>query len=172
MAEDAADPRGERTVMPFLATHPTSAEREATLRDLAGETPGSARRGEAEHQAALSRVMPLLLADEVRQRRPERSMSVLDRLISVRPADPVLHAAKGEVLRLRNGQGDDEAALAAFRMATRFPAPPPTAWRGIGLIERARGQDAAARVAFTRYLAATPEPPDAAMIRRYLVETR
>ncbi|WP_291297908.1 M48 family metallopeptidase [Elioraea sp.] len=168
-AEERAEPARDRGV-PFLATHPGAEEREQTLRTLAASAAGTGRMGEDTHQAALAPLMPTMLADEVRLRRPERSLSVFQRLLARQPNEPGLNAATGEVYRLRAALGDDERALAAFRIAAAAPRPPATAWRGIGLVEQRRGQRAEAAAAFRRYLATTPEPPDAAMIRSYLVE--
>lgn len=170
MAEQAADDQRDREPIPFLATHPSSEEREATLRQMAALMPSQGRTGEEVHAAALAPVMPVLLADEVRRRRPERSLSILHRLIAKRPSDAALRTAEGEVYRLRGAEGDDDRALASFRAAIDQPRPPAVAWRGIGLIEHRRGHGRQARAAFERYLASTPEPTDAAMIRTYMVE--
>jgi predicted Zn-dependent protease len=169
VTEQRAEPARDRGGMPFLATHPDSEEREQTLRALAA-TAGGGRTGEDTHQAALAAVMPTMLADEVRLRRPERSLAVFQRLLARQPNEPGLNTATGEVYRLRGAPGDDERALAAYRIAVAAPRPPATAWRGIGLVEQRRGQRAEAASAFRRYLATTPEPPDAAMIRSYIVE--
>jgi predicted Zn-dependent protease len=167
-AEDEARPDGRRSVVPFLASHPPSRDREDALRRAAAERGAEGHVGQQTHRAALSSIMPMLLADEVRLRQPERSLALFSRLLTAQPGDPLLLTASGEVHRLRNAGGDEDRALAAFEQATARPGAPATAWRGIGLIERRRGNGPAAEAAFRRYLAAVPEPSDAAMIRSYL----
>ena len=49
---------------------------------------------------------------------------------------------------------------------------PPETWRSMGLVRRARHENAQALDAFRKYLEAKPDADDAAMIRSYIDEAR
>lgn len=168
LAEQKQGARGDRDVM--TASHPTSEEREATMRARAAAL-GAGDAGERGGDRLLAAMAPIragLLADEVRLRQPKRSISVFSQADAAGLGDGLLYTAWGEVLRVQDGPGDADAARGLFQRALASPGPPAEAWRGLGMIYRRAGDQAAAENAFRRYLAAAPAAGDAALIRTYL----
>lgn len=94
----------------------------------------------------------------------------MSRLLARKDAGSLVHFHRGEVYRLRGGDGDQDLALSDYRASIEFPKPPPAAFRGIGLIARQRGQNAEAIQAFARYIELAPDAPDSAFIKNYMSE--
>lgn len=167
IAETAA---GESSSTPFvfLASHPASEERSATLKTMAAE----ARRLGKIGQTGADRYGRVFqphrgeyLRDEVNQRRPERSLVLLDQLIEGGANVGELLYFKGEVYRQRGGDGDQAKALEAYQAATAAPGAPPELYRALGLLQLKAGQVAAARESLARFLALRPDAPDRDIIR-------
>jgi len=155
-------------ISPMFATHPASAERRETLTRLAG-TGG----GEAFQAEYLTHVGPLqrdLLEDEIKRGEFDESIVLLNRLTKRSPERPDLLYYRAEARRLRGQKDDVELALADLNAASAMPEAPAEAQRSIGFIQQARGDKAAAREAFTKYLQARPDAGDATMIQSYLQE--
>jgi predicted Zn-dependent protease len=169
-AELAAAPNAEAAqANPMLATHPASQERSATLRQLAeGATGGNL--GAAEYAAAVQAIRPLLLDDELRRGQYGQMLVLMDRLVAAAPERADLFFCRGEARRLRAHDGDLDAALDDFGRAIALGREPPAVHKSLGLIHRARSEDAEAAAAFRRYLELAPDAPDARLIRSYLSE--
>jgi hypothetical protein len=162
--------RPEAAQNPLFATHPMPAERMAALGEMAKADPGGAKNEEAWR----SHVKPFLrewLADEIKRGQREESLALFTRLASSgAPPAPYL-AARGEVFRLRNAQGDLDLAMGDYLNALQAGDAPPETHRGIGFIHRSRANHAEARASFQRYLEAAPQAPDAGLIKSYLEES-
>jgi beta-barrel assembly-enhancing protease len=63
-------------------------------------------------------------------------------------------------------------ALAAYTRSTMLPGTPPASFRQIGILQRERGDPAAAMVAFQTYLERAPGAADAPLIKLYLTDLR
>lgn len=153
----------------LFATHPANDERRAdlqalTLQDARGET------REAEFRALIAPWRFSLLEDELRRRRFEESIVLLDRRLASEPGDPELLYFRGEARRLRNRDGDLDLALADLEQSVRSGREPAVAHRSLGTLHRAQDRHDAARQALQRYLERAPEAPDAAFIRQTLEE--
>jgi len=171
LAELKARPGGPQTRRTLFATHPPQEERQKALAELAAAYPG----GEANAAPWHERIKPFLrewLADEIKRGQREESIAFLTRAVAQRPAAQEYLYARGEVYRLRAAAGDLDAALADFQEATRLGSEPPETHRSLGFIFRVRRQAPEAIASFQRYLEATPQAPDADMIRSYLEELR
>jgi predicted Zn-dependent protease len=169
LLETKARPGGTQESVLF-ATHPGIEEREATLADLGRANPG----GEAKQKQWQETIAPYLrewLADEVRRGQHEESIALLTRALTRGVQQSEYLCARGEVYRLRAGEGDLNAALADYKAAAAAGAEPPQTHRGLGLVHRARKELPEARASFRRYLELDPQAPDAAMIKAYLEET-
>jgi predicted Zn-dependent protease len=169
MAEASVHPGASASkTSPLFATHPASAERRETLARLAGEAGGETFQAEY-----LERVAPLqreLLDDEIKRAEFDESIVLLDRLVKRSPERADLLYYRAEAHRLR-AQGDDvNLALTDLTAAAALPQPPAEVERARGFIYQARGDKAAAREAFGRYLLAKPDAGDAPMIQSYVQE--
>lgn len=157
---------GTRSLM--LATHPPAANRRDELLRLAGERGG--RTGADALEKVLAPHRAALLQDEVRRGQYEESVVLFDRLLARRPGDALVRAARGEVYRLRGGDGDLDRAMEDLRQAVAAPAPPAEAWRSLGFVQQRRADKAGALDAFRHYLAAAPEAGDAGLIQQSITE--
>lgn len=173
IAEQSADP-DPRQPPAFFASHPAAPDRAAALRTLAAviEDPRSTNDlGRERFLAATAAHRARWLRAEVAQRRPERTLVLLERLRAGGAASAEVDFYRGEVYRLRAGSGDLEAAIAAYRSALAAPDAPVQAHRQLGLALRAAGRESEAMSAFRAYLAAAPAAPDRAMVESYLAGT-
>lgn len=157
----------------MFATHPPSDERGTELARLAGDRSGF--RGEDEYARQLRPFLIDLLDDELRRGQYDETLVLLDRL-RLKPAlRAVALCYRAETRRLRAGDGDVELALADLDDAMAASAAegstlPAHVHRTRAYIHQSRGDKAAARDAFERYLEQAPQSPDAGMIRNYLAE--
>ena len=166
-----ADPAREpEKNSPMFATHPLIGDRSRALGELGAASAGGEqgvepyRRWTAPHRADW-------LDDEVRRGAPLESIALMTRMLDNDPGHADVLVARGEVRRLQGGAGALDLAIADYRSATVLPAPPPQAWRGLGLCYRAQGEGARARTAFQEYLLRAPLAADAHLVRSYLEES-
>ncbi|HTN49650.1 MAG TPA: M48 family metallopeptidase [Burkholderiaceae bacterium] len=151
----------------LFATHPPSEERRDTLTRLGkpgGET------GAERYRQTLAALQLQLLEDELKRGQYEETFALLDRKIGTEPERADYRYARGEARRLRNQPKDLDEALTDLTAATQAGQPPPQAWRSLGLLQRTRGDKAAAATSFARYLELAPNAPDASLIKSYVSE--
>jgi predicted Zn-dependent protease len=151
---------------PLFATHPAVEGRRDDLLRFGGEPGGDT--GAERLRSAVAPHRMEWLRDEVRRGQYEESLALFARLLVNRPDDAQVLAARGEVYRLREGEGDFEHALADLRRAVDLPQPPADAFRSLGLVLRRRSDTGGARAAFERYLALAPDSADSTLIKTYL----
>jgi predicted Zn-dependent protease len=157
--------------VPFFATHPMEEERMEALREQAGKRAAAGRdRGADRLSGVLARFRQQLLDDELGLRQYGRSEAVFERLLVASPRDGSLWFAKGEVYRLRAGEGDGERAIAAYRKALEVGGAPPEVHRSTALIEWKAGARDRAREALAQYLRARPDAPDREILQEQLSE--
>jgi Zn-dependent protease with chaperone function len=164
------DSPGER---PYFSSHPRLTERIASMKLLAAEAgAGSGGRVEAERffaalgELPLDQAMFLLEGDE-----HDSARAAVDRYLARRPDSARAHFVSGEIWRAAHDTpGSVDRALAEYEAAASLPDTPAAALRNKGLLHRERGEAAAARDAFTRYLSVAPQAIDAGLIRLYLAE--
>ena len=167
--EVQARPEGSRQPNPLFASHPPSEERESALAELAAAHKG----GDTREKAWQENTAPFVrdwLADEVKRGQHEESLALLTRAAKRSAAQADYLYARGEVYRLRAGEGDLDAALKDYQSASVVGGEPPETHRAIGMIHRARKRGAEARTSFERYLQLAPQAPDALMIKSYIEE--
>ncbi len=155
----------------LFASHPPTKERMETLEKLANGAPA----GETGKERFLAATLPHRagwIRQELAQRRLCRVKVVLERLLEQGANPGELHYFLGEVYRLRNEEGDDEKALAAYSQATVAAGAPPEAHRELGLALRRAGRRAEASAALQAYLDRAGTPQDAVMIQAYLEELK
>lgn len=170
LLELKARPGGDPTkTSPLFASHPPADERREALEKLAESAPG----GAANEAPLRERIRPFRLqwlADEVKRGQYDESLALLGRMLARNAAQADVLWARGEVRRLRSGDGDLEAAAKDYAAAAAAGSEPPETHRGLGMIYRARKQVPEAKASFRRYLELAPAAPDAPMIANYLEE--
>lgn len=150
------------------STHPPTRRRIVDLIDTGdflaakGERPGN--EGRDEWAAAVRPYQALLLQEQVNLNDPGASLYLLENLAKDGWTGP-LRFNEGEVYRLRDANGDDAKAAAAYTAAVALADAPPETWRAHGYALLKTGNGAEAYQALNRYLAMRPEAADAAMIR-------
>ncbi len=154
----------------LFGTHPTPESRLADLRLSAAEAmrPGVAydpRR--APYLAAIARIRPALLDDQVKLNDPGASQYIVNTLAQD-GWNGLLRFNEAEIWRLRNKTGDEARAAQGYAAAVAYPDAPADAWRWHGIELSKAGRGAEARAALTRYLAMAPNAPDAAFVRQMI----
>ena len=155
----------------LFGTHPTPEARMADLQVSAAEVmrPGvvyDARR--ASYLAAIGRIRPTLLDDQVKLNDPGASQYIVNYLAQD-GWNGLLRFNEGEIWRLRNRAGDELRAAQGYASAVLYPDAPADAWRWHGIMLSKAGRTAESRAALTRYLMMAPNAPDAAFVRQMLV---
>jgi predicted Zn-dependent protease len=153
----------------FFATHPASEER----RDTLAATAKAAKKGKVGSKRlnkATARFRGEWLRDELRKRDYART-EVLIRQQRARGRNPgMLHFMQGELYRLRDGDGDEKKAVAAYKKALKGKDAPPEVYRSLGLVYWSMEQSKAARKAFRSYIRRHPKAEDRAMVESYIQE--
>jgi beta-barrel assembly-enhancing protease len=170
IAEQEADKDAPRPPA-FFASHPPAPDRAATLRTLAAviQRPGAKNEtGRERYAAATAAHRAAWLRAELAQRRPARTLVLLERLRAQGVAPGEVGYYTGEVYRLRGEAGDSERAIASYREALAHPDAPAETHRQLGLALRTAGRRAEAQAAFRAYLAAAPRASDRAMVESYV----
>ena len=153
----------------LFATHPLPEERLATLRQRAATRGGeSGERGQKIFRTKLATIRPMLVADELALRQYGRSEIVFDGLLAEDSNDGLLWYAKGEVYRLRNGNGDADRALSAYARAIQTGSSPAEVHRSIMLVELQVGSRERAHEAYNSYAKLRPDAPDLEMLHALL----
>ena len=165
----ARDGREPGKFSPLFATHPSTPEREETLKSYARLMPNGVS-GESAYRKATSALLPEWLDDEVNRGQYAESLVLLSRLVDYEHCAAHARFSRGEVYRLRGADGDLDMAIADYKAAIELPGGPPQALRGIGLIARQKGDVETARSSLSNYLERVPEAPDAPLITSYLTE--
>jgi len=162
--------RPERSL--FTATHPEPEERMKTLAEsaekmIAAGTPAGAT-FEEPLRNAIKAHRTSWLDGELARGEYDESLVIIGRLLQVEPQSGELFFFQGEAYRRRDNDGDLQRARDCYERAIAAATPFPAAYRGLGLVAMKQGDTAAARAAFTEYLARAPEADDRAMIQFYL----
>jgi len=163
-AAHGGDP-GQRS--PLFASHPASAERSVTLRELSAAD-GDGYLGEAEMRGAIASLRTVMLEDELKRGQPGETLALLNRLILRDPARADLFYARGEARRLRATGDDLELARADLEAAIALGSEPAEVYRSLGYLHSSRDEGERAREAFGRYVEKAPSAPDVAMIKSLL----
>ena len=166
-AERKADPDEEEPDY-FFASHPTSEERFETLSQKAAEIEKAMSGWKKGRETYLKAIKPFRgrwLEGELNRGKYAESKVLLDRLIKDDPQSSELRFYLGELYRR---QGEDSAAMTAYKHAIDGEDTPTAAYRGLGLSALKMKEKTVARDAFNEYLAREPEADDRAMIEFYL----
>ena len=159
------------SAVPIFATHPDVEERLRVLRAITGESSNGTIGSEAWYTIA-NVFYSLWVEDEIARGQHDESIALFSRMIGNAPDRAALLTARGEVYRLRARNEDLDLAMADFQAASAIADAPAETYRGLGLIQRRRGQPGEAVQNFRRYLEMAPEAADAPMVRSYVEALR
>ena len=154
----------------FYATHPLLKERGEILGRLAQEVRGKmATEPTLGRKAYLDRTASqraAFLRDELAEGEFEQLEALLDSLLADADPNPAeLLYFKGEVYRLRNGEGDMIKAVSNYEASLLEKGDPPAEiHRSRGLALRRLGAPESSVIAFRAYLSAVPEAEDRALV--------
>jgi predicted Zn-dependent protease len=168
---ETATRSGQRQPTIFFATHPSTAERVATLQERSAKTTPTAtelRIGREEYLAAVRPLRRRLLNDEVHRRQFAASEVLLRELLQDGDGLGVVNFAVGELHRLRGDADDAPKAIEAYRRALTYPDAPPETDRNLGQVLLRSGDRSAARDALSRYLERNPNAEDRELIKSQL----
>ena len=156
---------------PLFASHPPTEERRETLARLAEEPwDGPTSSYEERYQNTVLQFRSDWLREDLRTRNFSGSEHLYDRLAEAGHGRGEVLFFKGEIYRLRDDEGDDEKAVAAYTRAIAERNAPPEVFRSLAFVEWSRGNREAARRAFERYLEFAPAADDRLMIQAHIEE--
>jgi beta-barrel assembly-enhancing protease len=151
-----------------LSTHPPTEARMIDLADtadyLAAKRALPDSEGREEWAEVIRPYQAMLLQEQIQLNDPGASLYLLENLAKDGWTG-LLRFNEGEIYRLRNANGDDLKAAAAYAAATVLEDAPPETWRSHGFALLKAGSKSEADEALNRYIAMKPDAPDAAMIR-------
>jgi hypothetical protein len=167
---DNPDVRRRETRASVFATHPVSRERVADLQRYAREHGGIGETQRERYRAAIRPHLDPWLRAELRRRDFGQTLHLLDRLGSHGDDLGVVEFYRGEVYRLRRGEGDRALARQHYTAAMTHADAPAGAWRELGDIEQRDGNTDAARTLYTTYLERAPNAEDRALVESRLAQ--
>jgi predicted Zn-dependent protease len=170
-ASDNPDVRRRETRVSIFMSHPLSGERLEALQERAEAHQGAA--GDTQRLRYRAAIRPFLdpwLRAELRRRDFGQTLLVLDRLAVHGEDLGVIEFYRGEVHRLRRGEGDRATAKTHYQNATAQPDAPAAAWRELGDLELRDNNNAAAAQHFTTYLERAPDAEDRALVEARLAQ--
>jgi predicted Zn-dependent protease len=152
----------------FFDTHPTNLQRATYLREAASKFGHSGDPAAASYQAAISKYLPMMLADQVKRNDFGGTEYILNQLAGARGWTGDLLFARAELYRLRGNPRDLVTAAQFYSDAIKQGYSAPDAQRGLGLSLMRSGQITEARAALTQYLKLKPDASDAKAINALL----
>jgi predicted Zn-dependent protease len=173
LAEDEAGGKSAKSI--FFATHPTTTERIATLKNLADKTAKERSSWTAGQEQYLNAINPFRnqwLREEVQKGNYNGSMVLLNRLLKNQGDSAELHFFLGELYRLRGEKDDCEIACTEYQKALQLGNPPPEVYRSLGVVCLRMGKTTEARESFEAYLEVNPDASDRQIIESYINRLR
>lgn len=173
LAEEEAGGTSSKSI--FFATHPTTTERIATLRDMAEKTAKtriSWTEGREEYLNATKPFRKEWLREEVHKGNPNGSLVFLNRLLKDQGDSTEVHFFLGELYRLRGEKDDCESACSEYQKALNLGNPPPELYRSLGVVCLRMGKAKEARESFEAYLKVNPDASDRQIIESYIHRLR
>ena len=155
----------------FFGTHPALDERVQNYRRMIDLEYGRRRPGTTNAGTFLQRTRDVVYENAVLDLRAGRFVAAERGARKYAALDPA--AARGpfllgEVSRQRSGEAGADAALSEYRRAIALDPRYPESYRAMGLVLYKRGDKAAAREMFDKYLSLAPEASDRAYIEQYI----
>ncbi len=159
----------------FFGTHPALDARIENYRRLIQAQYGGRPRGFSNAEAFLARTRSIVYENALLDLRAGRFVAAERGARKYAGMDP--SAARGpfllgEISRQRAADGGAETALAEYRRAIALDAAYADPYRAMGLVLYKRGDKAAAREAFEKYLSLAPQAADRAYVEQYIGSSR
>lgn len=170
--EQAAEVKRDKPGL-FSNTHPDAAERAAALETFVEARygpPDREARADAAHVEMLNDNYLFLMEDQVDTNRFGRTQEMLERHMAMGVEPSLVRYFYGEMFRQRNGQGDEQRAIDAYRHSIEGGAAPAAAYRNLGYLLLKKDDLAEAQRHFRTYLELAPDASDRQMIEFYLEE--
>jgi predicted Zn-dependent protease len=152
----------------FFDTHPTSLERATYLKEAAAKLAHGGDAAAAQYQVAISKYLPLLLADQVKRNDFGGTEYILNQFAAANGWTGDLLFARAELYRMRGNPRDLVTAAQFYTDAIKQGYSAPEAQRGLGLSLMRSGQTNEARTALAEYLKLKPDASDAKAISALL----
>ena len=155
----------------FFATHPSTTERVALLRERASAGSDRIRpplRNDSEFLALTASNRFKWLRDEVRLRRFDATEVLLKRMLARGDSPAELSYFLGEVYRLSGEEANRRKAVNSYHVAIDTGKAPAETHRSLGLVYRKLGEAEMARRSFQNYLTVATDADDRDMIQTYL----
>jgi predicted Zn-dependent protease len=152
----------------FFDTHPTNLQRATYLKDAAAKSGHSGDPQAAQYQVAISKYLPLMLADQVKRNDFGGTEYVLSQLAASSGWTGDLLFARAELYRMRGNPRDLVTASQFYSDAIKQGYSAPEVQRGLGLSLMRSGQMTDARAALAEYLKLKPDASDAKAISALL----
>lgn len=170
--EQAANPK-RKTGSLFYSSHPTNKTRIAAMNKRADDMANLSHSENLGIESYREAVLPhrfQWLQEEVDRAQYAESIYVIGELLKRDTASGELNYFLAEAYRRRNGKGDGEKALAAYRAAIAAADAPVVAYRGLGIAALKAGNAEAntSLEAFGKYLSLAPDAKDRATVEYYL----
>jgi predicted Zn-dependent protease len=170
--EKNSNPKPDRTML-FFRDHPTDAARITAMTRRADQITQMTHADGLGVEAFRAATLPhraQWLDQELGRAQFDESLTLMARLLKSDPESAELKYFQAEAFRRRNGKGDIERALAAYKSVTGKSGAPVSAYRGLGLVALKSGEKDTAREAFRNYLDAAPNADDRQIIQFYLMQ--
>ena len=156
------DEAAQRSIL--FATHPAPGNRRDTLRQMAGE--GGGRLGTEELERVVAPHRMEWLREEIRRGQYEESLELFNRASS--RCAPTMRSSSTLAARCTGcATGPRTCSPRWTTSSAAAERPPPDLFRSLGLLQKRRGDKAAAAAAFQKYLALVPDAGDAGLIKTY-----
>ena len=159
----------------FFGTHPALDARIENYRKLIEARDVARPRGFTNAEAFLARTRDVVYENALLDLRAGRFVAAergARKYAALEPSAARGPFLLGEVCRQRAEDDRGEAALAEYHRATTLDPSYPEPYRAIGLVLYKRGDKAAAREAFERYLSLAPQAKDRAYVEQYIGSSR
>jgi predicted Zn-dependent protease len=169
-ASDNPDVRRRETRASVFATHPLSADRVEALQALAAARGGGGETQRERYRAAIRPFLDPWLRAELRRRDFGQTLLLLERLGAHGEDIGMVEYYRGEVHRLRRGDGDRERSAVHYANAIAYPDAPAEAWRELGELAARANDTAQALHYFTTYLERAPEAEDRALVEARIAQ--
>lgn len=168
-ASDNPDVRREETRASIFRTHPLSTDRVEALEQRAAQSTGGATQRQR-YRAAIRPFLNSWLRADLRRRDYGQTWLVLDRLAAHGEDLGVVEYYRGEINRLRRGEGDRERAVHHYTNAITHADAPAEAWRELGEYASRDGRNAEAAAYLAEYLERAPEAGDRALVEARIAQ--